>query len=153
MDHHHQPTALIHEAWLRLGGDAQPEWKNKSEFFASAAESMRRILVERARRKKAVRHGGHLQSVDIDDWDALPEDPNLGLQSDEKILALHEALERLALEEPKMAELVKLHYFAGLTNVEAAEALNVSERTVQRWLAFTRTWLGCEIESSRESED
>ena len=150
LPHTLQATALLHEAWLRLGGDAQPEWKSRAEFFASAAETMRRILVDRARRKKAVKHGGHLRSVVIDDWDGLPEELPSRNQSEEEILELHKALERLALEEPKIAESVKLHYFAGLTNAEAAQIMNVSERTIKRWLAFARTWLGCEIESSRE---
>lgn len=145
-----QPTALIHEAWLRLGGDQQQEWKSKGEFFASAAESMRRILVDRARRKKAVKHGGHLQSVVVDDWDEISDGDPESTREDDKILALHEALERLAIEEPKIAELVKLHYFAGLTHLEASEVLDVSERTAQRWLSFARTWLGSEMEEAEE---
>ena len=110
LPHTLQATALLHEAWLRLGGDAQPEWKSRAEFFASAAETMRRILVDRARRKKAVKHGGHLRSVVIDDWDGLQEELPSRNQSEEEILELHKALERLALEEPKIAELVKLHH-------------------------------------------
>ena len=146
-----QPTALIHEAWLRMGADKQQEWKSRAEFFASAAETMRRILVDRARRKKAIKHGGHLQSVVIEDWDDLPEASPVQNQSEEEILVLHKALERLETAEPEVAELVKLHYFAGMSNADKAQLFNVSERTIQRRLAFARTWLGCEMESSRES--
>lgn len=134
-----QATALVHEAWLRLGGDQQPDWKNRAHFFASAAEAMRRILIDRARSRHAVRHGGGLVRFNVDD---------LGLAAapdDDRVLAINDALERLALVEPQKAELVKLRYFAGLTVEEAAQILGISEPTAKRWWAYARAWLFQEI--------
>ena len=136
-----QPTALVHEAWLRLGGNAQPQWKNRSHFFATAAEAMRRILIENARRRHAVRHGGGLAKVSADatGFDvAAPE-------ADRELLLLHEALEGLAVHDPHLAELVKLHQFAGLTLAEIAELNGTSVRTVERDWAYTRAWLYSEM--------
>ncbi len=135
-----QPTALVHEAWLRLGGDEQPTWQNRAHFFGAAAEAMRRILIDRARHRRALRHGGGLQRVDINDLElaASPED-------DDQLLAVHEALDKLAAQDPPKAELVKLRYFAGMTIEEAALALGISAPTAKRWWTFARTWLYQEI--------
>jgi RNA polymerase sigma factor (TIGR02999 family) len=132
-----QATALVHEAYLRLLGPAgadQP-WNSRGHFFAAAAEAMRRILVEQARRKQRARHGGDLQRVDLDDQLEFADQP------DDRLIALDEALERLAAEEPEAAKVVALRYFAGLTIEETALALNVSVRTVNRHWAYARAWL------------
>ena len=136
-----QPTALVHEAWLRLGGDAQPAWQNRAHFFAAAAEAMRRILIERARRVKRIRHGGELERVEPDllDFIAAPA------VHDDHLLAVHEALEKFSVDEPKKADLVKLRYFAGLTLEEAADALDIPHGTAKRWWSFSRAWLFREI--------
>jgi len=135
-----QPTALVHEAWLRLGGDEQPTWQNRAHFFGAAAEAMRRILIDRARRRCALRHGGGQERVDIDDLELAA-----GTENDDQLLAIHEALDELAARDPQKAELVKLRYFAGLTIEEAALALGISEPTAKRWWTFARTWLYQEI--------
>ena len=135
-----QPTALVHEVWLRLGGSEMAGWQNRGHFFASAATAMRSILVDGARRRKAVRHGGGQQRVNIDEVEVAEQ-----RVTDEQVLAVHEALEKFAAEDPKKAELVKLRYFGGLSVGEAAEILGVSEPTVKRWWAFARGWLGREI--------
>src|SRR5258708_29445801 len=104
-----QPTALVHEAWLRLGGDEQPTWENRTHFFCAAAEAMRRILIDRARRKQAVRHGGGQERCDLEEVEiAMPNQDN-------ELLAVNEVLDRFAAQEPQKAELVKLRYFAGLS--------------------------------------
>jgi RNA polymerase sigma factor (TIGR02999 family) len=139
-----QPTALVHEAWLRLGGDAQPAWQNRAHFFAAAAEAMRRILIERARRVKRVRHGGELERVEPDLLDFIAA-PAL---HDEHLLAVHEALEKFAAINPKKAELVKLRYFAGLTLPEAADVMGLPEGTAKRWWTYARAWLLREISPS-----
>jgi RNA polymerase sigma factor (TIGR02999 family) len=131
-----QATALVHEAYLRLVGDADgPAWANRGHFFAAAAEAMRRILVEKARRKRRGRHGGGLRRVDLDL--ATPSDDDTATD----LLALHEALDQLAAEEPVAAEVVKLRYFAGLTTEQAASALDISLRTANRHWAYARAWL------------
>jgi RNA polymerase sigma factor (TIGR02999 family) len=132
-----QPTALVHEAWLRLGGEAQPAWQNRGHFFAAAAEAMRRILIDRARHRRARRHGGGQQRVNADEIDLA--DPSH--QADDYLLAVHEALAQFATVEPKKAELVKLRYFGGLTLEEAAAALGVPEGTAKRWWTYSRAWL------------
>lgn len=137
-----QPTALVHEAWLRLGGDAQPAWQNRAHFFAAAAEAMRRILIDRARRRHRVRHGGGVRPIDLD---AAPEIAAAPVDSDGRLLAVDEALARFAAVEPERAELVKLRYFVGLTLEEAAQVLDISESTAKRWWAFARAWLYHEI--------
>ena len=130
-----QPTALVHEAWLRLGGDQQPHWQNRAHFFAAAGEAMRRILIEKARRRQRARHGGGHERVDLDEIEiAAPED-------DERLLAVHEALDRLAQEDPVKAHVVKLRFFVGLSDREVAEALGVTERTVERHWAYAKVWL------------
>jgi RNA polymerase sigma factor (TIGR02999 family) len=135
-----QPTAPVHEAWLRLGGDEQPTWQNRAHFFGAAAEAMRRILIDRARRRRALRHGGGQERVDIDDLELAAVTEN-----DDQLLAVHEALDKLAVQDPPKAELVKLRYFAGLTIEEAALALGISGPTAKRWWTFARTWLYQEI--------
>jgi len=135
-----QPTALVHEAWLRLGGDEQPTWQNRAHFLGAAAEAMRRILIDNARRRRALRHGGGQERVDIDDLELAAVADN-----DDQLLAVHEALDKLAAQDPRKAELVKLRYFAGLTIEEAALALGISEPTAKRWWTFVRTWLYQEI--------
>lgn len=136
-----QPTALVHEAWIRLGGDDQPLWSNRAHFFSAAAEAMRRILIERARRRQAIRHGGDRQRVEFEDLVGLPESMN----NDEQVIDLNEALDKLALEDPQKAELVKLRYFVGMTIEECAETMGISTPTVKRWWAYARSWLFEEI--------
>jgi RNA polymerase sigma factor (TIGR02999 family) len=131
-----QATALVHEAWLRLGGDEQPSWDHRGHFFAAAAEAMRRILIDNARRKRRVRHGGELERVDL----AAIQVPAPVPEEDE-LLAVHEALDELAALDPRKAELVKLRFFVGLTFAEAAEVLGISEVTAKRDWAFARAWL------------
>ena len=136
-----QPTALVHEAWLRLGGDAQPTWQNRAHFFAAAAEAMRRILIDRARSRQAARHGGGQERVNIDDLELAA----VNAADDDQLLAVHEALDRLAVEHPRKAELVKLRFFVGLTIEEAAAALNVAAPTAKRDWTYARAWLFQEI--------
>ena len=131
-----QATALVHEAFLRLVDTEEArQWNSRGHFFGAAAEAMRRILVEQARRKHRVRHGGGLQRVDLDGQLAVSS------AADDDLLALDEALERLAAKESEAAEVVKLRYFAGLTIEETAAALDVSVRTVNRHWAYARAWL------------
>jgi len=137
-----QPTALVHEAWLRLGGDGQKPWPNRCYFFAAAAEAMRRILVDAARRKQAVRHGGGQERVDLDAPGADLASP----ADDPELLAIHEALDRLAEHDPRKAEVVKLRYFTGLTLEEIAQALDIAEPTVKRDWASAKAWLFLELE-------
>lgn len=136
-----QPTALVHEAWLRLGGDAQPDWQNRRHFFAAAAEAMRRILVTRARRHGAERHGGGLQRADFADAALAAAEPAAA----PGVIAISEALEKFAALSPERAELVKLRYFAGLEVAEAAHVLGISEATAHRWWAYARAWLVQEL--------
>ena len=137
-----QPTALVHEAWLRLGADAQPHWQNRAHFFAAAAEAMRRILVDRARRKHAERRGAGAEHVELDALQIA------GPVDDDQLLALNEALDRLAAVDPPKAELVKLRYFVGLTTEQAAKVMNVSEPTAKRWWAYAKAWLFREIQAT-----
>ena len=130
-----QATALVHEAWLRLGGDRQTPWRSRAHFFAAAAEAMRRILVDRARLKRAQRRGGGAEHVNVHEIEVASPD------SDDQLLALNEALDRFAAQEPQKADLVKLRYFAGLKIVEVAEVLCISEATAKRWWVYARAWL------------
>ena len=131
-----QATALVHEAFVRLVGGGHPQdWDGRGHFFAAAAEAMRRILVEAARRKKRVRHGGGRNRLTMDVSDVATESP------DEAILGLSEALDRLALANPRAAELVKLRYFAGFTGREAAGVLNISPRKADQIWAYARAWI------------
>jgi RNA polymerase sigma factor (TIGR02999 family) len=137
-----QTTALVHEAWLRLGG-GERNWENRAHFLGAAAEAMRRILVDRARSRRAERHGGRLQRVPLEDIEIeAPVD-------DDDLLELHEALGRFAAAHPEKAELVKLRCFAGLTVEEASGVLGLSEPTVKRHWAFARAWLYREIQRLR----
>lgn len=140
-----QPTALVHEAWLRLGGDAQPGWQNRRHFFGAAAEAMRRVLIGNARRKQAARRGDNAEHIDIDS----PEIEITSPVHNEDLLRVHEALDCLAAEDPRKAELVKLRYFAGMSIEEAAAILGISDRTAKRDWAFARAWLGATIERMR----
>jgi RNA polymerase sigma factor (TIGR02999 family) len=134
-----QPTALVHEAWLRLTGNEEVKWDGRAHFFAAAAEAMRRILIENARRKRALRHGGGQQRVDVEEVDiAAPV-------SEEELFAVNEALDKLAARNQTKAELVKLRYFAGLTIEEAAGILGISAPTAKRHWAYARAWLYREI--------
>jgi RNA polymerase sigma factor (TIGR02999 family) len=134
-----QPTALVHEAWLRLVGNQPQSWENRAHFFGAAAEAMRRILIERARRKSRLKRGSGQALLDIADLDLA------GTLPDDKILLVDEALEQLKLEDPEKARIVMLKFFAGLTNEQAAEALNVNERTVRRQWEFAKAWLFARI--------
>ena len=130
-----QPTALVHEAWLRLGGDQQQGWQSRAHFFAAAAEAMRRILVDRARRKATVKHGANVVSDELtDDLVALQAPAN-------EILDVNEALAGLANQDALAAEVVKLRYFAGFTVGEIAEVMNISTSSVDRNWAYARAWL------------
>jgi RNA polymerase sigma factor (TIGR02999 family) len=130
-----QPTALVHEAYLRLvDADRGPHWNGRGHFFAAAAEAMRRILVENARRKGRLRHGGGRQRLDLDQVVVDEADS-------EDLLALNEALEQLTAEAAEAAEVVKLRYFGGMTTEQAAEALGISVRTANRHWAFAKAWL------------
>ena len=134
-----QPTALVHEAWLRLAGHESQAWNGRAHFFGAAAEAMRRILIDIARRKQARRHGGGSPHLDLEEVEIASPAP------DEQLLAIHEALERLAAEHPQKAELVKLRYFVGLSIEEAATVLGISEATAKRWWVYARAWLFSEI--------
>jgi RNA polymerase sigma factor (TIGR02999 family) len=140
-----QPTALVHEAWLHLGGDQQPTWQNRAHFFGAAAEAMRRILVDRARAKKAMKRGGGLERVDLDAVELLAPMP------DDELLALDEALDRLATVDTRAAQMVKLCFFVGLTQEEAARELGVSLATAERVWGFARAWLLREVKRKRET--
>jgi len=131
-----QPTALVHEAYLRLVGPAQSQqWEGRGHFFAAAAEAMRRILVDRAREKQALKRGGNLQRVGIDSVDiALP-------MPEDELLAVDEALDRLSMVDTRAAEVVKLCFFVGLTQEEAARELGISTSTAERLWGFARAWL------------
>jgi RNA polymerase sigma factor (TIGR02999 family) len=130
-----QPTALVHEAWLRLVGQGPHSWENRGHFFGAAAEAMRRILIEHARRRMRLKRGGGQALLDIADMDMAAAIP------DEKILLVNEALEEFKAEDPEKARLVLLKFFAGLTNEQVAEILNVNERTVRRQWEFAKAWL------------
>jgi RNA polymerase sigma factor (TIGR02999 family) len=130
-----QPTALVHEAWLRLAGSRQEHWNSRGHFFGAAAEAMRRILVERARRKRVLEKGGFGEKEELHESDLLVAAPA------EELLAVHEELDRLAAEDPAAADLVKLRYFVGMTMPEAAEAMGLPLRSVERLWTFARAWL------------
>jgi RNA polymerase sigma factor (TIGR02999 family) len=137
-----QPTALVHEAWLRLGGSDKADWKSRGHFLAAAAEAMRHILIDRARQRRTVRHGGDQQRVDIEQID-IPIDTD----DDERVLAINAAVEKLTLEYPQIAELVKLRCFVGLEISEAARVMRIPRATAYRRWEFARTWLYKELHS------
>jgi RNA polymerase sigma factor (TIGR02999 family) len=136
-----QPTALVHEAWLRLVGDKTPAFNDREHFFRASAEAMRRILIDRARRKHTQRHGGEYHRVDFEGFDLAA--PAVG----DQLLAVDEALDKFAIEHPIQADLVKLRYFAGMTNEEVSQVLGISLSTVKNYWTFSRAWLLNEIES------
>lgn len=141
-----QPTALVHEAWLRLvGNEREAQFANRAHFFAAAAEAMRRILVERARSKLTAKRGGRIEHVDIEDIEIA------GSNETGELLAVHEALERFAARDPAKADLVKLRYFVGMTIEEAAASLNISEPTAKRWWVYARAWLYREIQGGTDT--
>ena len=135
-----QPTALVHEAWLRLVGNQEQQWNGRAHFFGAAAEAMRRILIENARRKGAQRHGGGQVKLDIQEIEIATA------PKDDELLAVSDALENFAVRDKQKAELVKLRYFVGLTTEEAAQVLGISVPTADRWWNFSRAWLYEEIE-------
>lgn len=130
-----QPTALVHEAWLRLFNGNDKVWRNRSHFFGAAAQAMRRILIERARRKMSLKRGGRAKHIAIEDVDVADSMP------DERILLLDDALKRLEERDTELARVVSLKFFGGLTNVEVAELIGVTERTVQNKWTFAKAWL------------
>lgn len=138
-----QATALVHEAWLRLVGQDGPAWENRGHFFAAAAEAMRRILIERARRRARVRHGGEWQRVDLEHVNVAVTD------DDDTVLAINDALEKLERQDALQARIVKLRYFTGLGQPEIAAALGVSEPTVRRHWAYARAWLYAELKAGK----
>ena len=139
-----QPTALVHEAWLRLTADGNRKWNDRTHFFAAAAEAMRRILVDNARRKRTQRHGGGHKRVD------MPDNVSAVSENDDKVLAVNDALEKFAKLDPQKAELVKLRYFVGMTVDQAAEVLGISDRTAKRYWTFARAWLREEIRAQQK---
>ena len=140
-----QATALVHEAWLRLTDGAAVSFENRGHFFAAAAEAIRRILIERARRRKAQRRGGGVKPLDLDQANVAME------TDDETLLVVDDALQKLEREQSAAAELVKLRYFAGMTNAEACQVLKISERTAKRYWTFARAWLYTEIRTQQQA--
>ena len=141
-EHNHhtlQPTALVHDAWLRISTGTKRDWSGRQHFFAAAAEAMRRILVDRARRRLAAKRGAGEVCLDTDDLDIPAPAP------DDQLLAVNEALEKFAMIDARKAELVKLRYFVGMTFEEAAEALGIAVPTAKQWWAYARAWLSVEI--------
>ena len=138
-----QPTALVHEAWMRLGGSEAPAFQNRAHFFGAAAEAMRRILIEHARRRLAAKRGAGVEVVDLDGLEIASP-----VADDDRLLALNEALEKLASADPRKAELVKLRYFVGLNFEEAAAALGIAVPTAKQWWAYARSWLTVEMRGS-----
>lgn len=134
-----QPTALVHEAWLKISADDQRAWNGREHFFAAAAEAMRRILVDRARRRLAAKRGAGNACLDADEFDLPAPGP------DDQLLAVNEALEKFSAAAPRKAELVKLRYFVGMTFEEAAGVLGIAAPTAKEWWAYSRAWLRVEI--------
>jgi RNA polymerase sigma factor (TIGR02999 family) len=142
-----QATALVHEAYLRLvDGEKAQHWNSRGHFFAAAAEAMRRILVEDARRKRGPRHGGGFQRVNLEEAVSYTQ------EAAHELLSVNEALDQLAQEDPKKAELVKLRYFAGLSVQEAADALGISRATADRYWAYAKVWLYCALSGEEKPE-
>jgi len=139
-----QPTALVHEAWLKLVGVGEQKFKNRNHFIALAAEAMRRILIDRARQRKTQRHGGQCERVEMELWETRLTAP----AEDDQLLAVNEALEKLQAQHPAQAQVVKLRYFGGMSNEEVAQALNISVSTVKTYWTFARAWLFDAIRNS-----
>ena len=139
-----QATALVHEAWLRLAGSHEQSWQNRAHFFGAAAEAMRRILVDHARRKQSQKRGGGAEHQSFDESALVLAAPP------DELLAIHEALDKLAREDGQAAELVKLRYFVGMTLDEAAEALGISARTADNYWAHARAWLFHELKGRKD---
>lgn len=137
-----QATALVHEAWLRLMGDENRRFENRTHFYAAAAEAMRRILIERARRRHAVRHGGKYERVELQD------EMLASAEADEQLLELNDALEKLEIKHPLQALVVKLRYFAGMSNEEIAFQMGISIATVKNYWVFSKAWLYRAIKSA-----
>jgi len=142
-----QPTALVHEAWLKISGDEKRDWNGRQHFFAAAAEAMRRILVDRARRRLAVKRGAGEVCLDADEFDIPAPAP------DEQLLAVNEALEKFALLDQRKAELVKLRYFVGMNFEEAAAALDIAVPTAKQWWAYARAWLRVEMGETTTTQE
>lgn len=138
-----QATALVHEAWVRLAGGGDKKWENRAHFFAAASEAMRRILIENARRKARLKHGGDLMRMEFEDLCLATAAP------DEMILLVDEALGRFKVEDPEKEKIVVMKFFGGLTNLEIAETLGVTERTVERQWAYARAWLFRDIQKEK----
>ncbi len=138
-----QPTALVHEAWLRLAADGDRTWQNRAHFFAAAAEAMRRILIEKARRKSRLKHGGGQARLDVEDLELADATP------DDKLLLINEALESLAAHDPESARVVVLKFFGGLSRQELAESLDISERMADRQWAYAKAWLLRHVKARR----
>lgn len=134
-----QPTALVHEAWIKLSGSNHQQWNGRGHFFGAAAEAMRRILIDRARKRNRVRHGAGLERVNLDSVDVAAN------ADDETLLRLNDALEKFSRESPGKAELIKLRFFAGLGLADAAAAQGISLATAKRHWAYARGWLLCEL--------
>ena len=137
-----QPTALVHEAWMRLGGSDAPSFQNRAHFFGAAAEAMRRILIERARRRIAAKRGGGAAQVELDELN-IPSPAG----GDDRLLAVNEALEKFAALDPRKAELVKLRYFVGMSFEQTAAALGIAVPTAKQWWAYARAWLTIELQA------
>lgn len=137
-----QPTALVHEAWLKVSGDKQRVWNGRQHFFAACAEAMRRILVDRARRRLAARRGAGQAVLDADELEIPAPAP------DDQLLSVSDAVEKFAMVDARKAELVKLRYFVGMTFEEAADALGIAVPTAKEWWAYSRAWLRVEIAGS-----
>lgn len=140
-----QPTALVHEAWLRLQSNSSPVWRSRAHFFGAASEAMRRILIERARRKLRLKRGNRAEHISIENVDVAQTEP------DERILLIDEALTRLNATDPELARIVTLKFFGGLTNTEVAETLGVTERTIYNKWVFAKAWLLKNIREERNS--
>lgn len=138
-----QPTALVHEAYLRLEGDGNPPWQSRGQFLAAASLAMRRILVDHARSKSATKRGGGSTRIPLEEFHRIVDSPD-------DMLDLDEALTRFAAKEPAKADLVQLRFFVGLNTAEAAEALGISLATAERWWSYSRTWLYCELQKGNE---
>jgi RNA polymerase sigma factor (TIGR02999 family) len=138
-----QPTALVHEAWLRLVRAEQQTWENRAHFFGAAAEAMRRILIDRARRRRALRHGGGQQRLDVD----IHAFEIAAAAEDDQLLSINDALDKLGSQDQQAADLVKLRFFVGMTTEQAAKSLGIGEATAYRYWAYARAWLFREIKS------